>query len=126
MKSLAQRRQEAEDIVDNFVMGSTGAAAVTGPLPGTSVVLTGLEVTMMYKVARVFDFHPTIQEAGVTLSSLVAASGVLKHFAMEAATAFPVIGWWLIKPAIAGTVAKAVGKIAIEHYVAKYIEEHGA
>jgi hypothetical protein len=40
------------------------------------------------------------------------------------ATLFPVIGWWLIKPGIAVVTAKAIGKIAIEHFEARYKEAH--
>jgi hypothetical protein len=39
---------------------------MTGPIHGTSVILSGLEVSMVYQVAREYGFYPTIQEAGVT------------------------------------------------------------
>ena len=77
---------------------------------------------MGYDIARIYDFHPTVQEPGVTVAGLLAASGGIKVLAVEAATAIPVLGWWLIKPGIAVAVCKGVGKLIIEHYEQKYKE----
>lgn len=121
---LSDKLSKAQDIVNKYSVGSGATALATGPIPGTSVMLTGIEATMVYHIARVFDFHPTLEEAGISVASLVAASGALKHLAVETSTAIPVIGWWFIKPGIAVATCQAVGKLAIEHYSRRYADIH--
>jgi uncharacterized protein (DUF697 family) len=121
MLSLTERREKATTIVNRYAMTCAGTAAVTGPIPGTSIMLTGVEATMAFHIARVYDFYPTITEAGTVVTGLLGAGVPLKILA-ELATAIPIIGWWIAKPALAASTCKAVGQIVIGHYEQKYQE----
>lgn len=122
---MTSRRKEAQTRVNWYATGCAGTAFATGPTPGTSALLTGIEAKMCYDVARIYGFYPNLQEAGITAAGLVAASGVLKTIAVESSTALPFIGWWIIKPGVAVVACKAVGRVIIEHYENKYREEFG-
>lgn len=123
MSNLSELREKATKIVNGYALTCAGTAFATGPLPGTSVLLTGVEAKMTYDVAQIYGFKLTIQEAGTTIAALVAASSGLKHIAVEASTAIPVIGWFVVKPTIAAATAKAVGQLAIGHFEDKYLKE---
>ena len=123
MMTVAELRAKASSIVTKYAVGCAGTAAATGPIPGTSFMLTGVEATMAYHIARVYGFQPTITEAGAVVTGLLTASAGLKVLA-ELATAIPVIGWWIAKPAIAASTCKTVGQLIIGHYEQKYKEVH--
>jgi uncharacterized protein (DUF697 family) len=122
--TLRERRARAAVIVNKYALGCAGTAAVTGPIPGTTIALTGVEAAMTFHIARVYDFQPTITEAGTTVTALLLASPAIKSIAIEAATFLPVIGWWLIKPGIAAATCKGAGQLVIGHYEQKYKEAH--
>ena len=124
MDPLANMISSAKKLVSNYTAGCVATALATGPIPGTSVLLTALEAKMVYDIAQIFGFSPSLQEAGVTAGSLVAISGGLKHLAIEASTFIPIVGW-LVKPSIAGTACKAFGGIAIQHFVNRWYEANG-
>jgi uncharacterized protein (DUF697 family) len=123
MPTLSELREKATVIVNRYVVTCAGTAAATGPIPGTSVMLTGVEATMAFHIARIYNFYPTLAEAGTVVTSLLGAGLSLKILA-EAATAIPIIGWWIAKPALAASTCKAVGQIVIGHYEQKYQEAH--
>jgi len=68
-------------------------SAVTAPIPGTSLLLTGLEVFMIVHLAKVHDFNLGLKGIGYSAVALWALSTVLKDTALEILTFFPVIGW---------------------------------
>jgi uncharacterized protein (DUF697 family) len=68
-------------------------AALTAPIPGTSLLLTGLEVLLIVHLAKVNEFKLGLKEIGYSAAALWGVSTVLKDAALEILTFFPVIGW---------------------------------
>jgi uncharacterized protein (DUF697 family) len=68
-------------------------ALITAPIPGTSLLLTALEVFMIVHLAKIKDFHLGLKEIGYSAAALWGVSTVLKDAALEILTFFPVIGW---------------------------------
>jgi uncharacterized protein (DUF697 family) len=68
-------------------------AALTAPIPGTSLLLTALEVFMIVHLAKVHDFKLGMKEIGYSAAALWGISTLLKDTALEILTFFPIIGW---------------------------------
>ena len=68
-------------------------ALVTAPIPGTSLLLTALEVFMIVHLARENDFKLGLKEIGYSAAALWGISTLLKDIALEILTFVPIIGW---------------------------------
>jgi uncharacterized protein (DUF697 family) len=68
-------------------------AAITAPIPGTSLLLTGLEVVMIVHLAKLNKFNLGLKEIGYSAAALWGVSTMLKDAALEILTFIPVIGW---------------------------------
>jgi len=68
-------------------------ALITAPIPGTSLLLTALEVFMIVHLARENDFKLGLKEIGYSAAALWGVSTLLKDTALEILTFVPVIGW---------------------------------
>jgi uncharacterized protein (DUF697 family) len=68
-------------------------ATLTAPIPGTSLLLTALEVFMIVHLAKIHDFKLGFKEIGYSAAALWGISTLLKDTALEILTFFPVIGW---------------------------------
>jgi uncharacterized protein (DUF697 family) len=68
-------------------------AFVTAPIPGTSLLLTGLEIYMLVHIARIHEFKLGLKEIGYSAVAIWGVSTLLQDAAMEILTYFPVIGW---------------------------------
>ena len=68
-------------------------ATLTAPIPGTSLLLTALEIFMIVHFAKVHDFKLGIKEIGTSTALLWGTSTVLRNTAVEILNYFPVIGW---------------------------------
>ena len=68
-------------------------SALTAPIPGTSLLLTGLEVYMLVHLSKIHDAKLGIEEIGISAIALYGLSTVLKDAALEVLTFVPVIGW---------------------------------
>ena len=68
-------------------------SAVTAPFPGTSLLLTGLEIYMIVHLAREQEYKLGFKEIGYTAAVLYGLSTLLKDTALEILTFVPVIGW---------------------------------
>jgi uncharacterized protein (DUF697 family) len=113
---LEQQRREAKSTVNKYVALAGGTVIATGPIPGSSTALTGIEAKMVYDIGRNYGFHLSVGEAAAVVGGLLAASATLKTAATEASTFVPVLGWWVAKPSIAIAVCKAVGEAAIRYF----------
>jgi len=113
--NLNSPRHRANQIVNNYSTGCAGTALSTGPLPGTSVALAGIEAKMCYEIARAYQQYPTMKECSTIIAGLAVASVGLKSIAIEAASFFPVIGW-VAKSGIAYAGCQIVGMAIIDHY----------
>ncbi len=68
-------------------------SALTAPIPGTSLLLTGLEIYMIVHLAKVHEYKLGFKEIGYTAITIYGLSTLLKDTALEILTFVPVIGW---------------------------------
>ena len=68
-------------------------SALTAPIPGTSLLLTALEVYMIVHLAKIHGFKLGLKEIGYSAVALWGVSTLLKDTALEVLTFFPVMGW---------------------------------
>jgi uncharacterized protein (DUF697 family) len=68
-------------------------ALVTAPIPGTSLLLTALEIFMIVHLAKINNFNLGLKEIGYSAATLWGISTLLQDVALELLTFVPVIGW---------------------------------
>ena len=68
-------------------------SALTAPIPGTSLLLTALEVFMIVHLAKANEFKLGMKEIGYSAAAIWGISTVLRDTALEVLTFFPGIGW---------------------------------
>ena len=68
-------------------------AAVTAPIPGTSLLLTALEIYMLVHLAKGHEYKLGFKEIGYTAAAIYGLSTLLQDVALELLTFVPVIGW---------------------------------
>ena len=68
-------------------------AAATSPLPGTSLLLTGLEIFMLVHLAKRNNFELTFGNIGFAATALWGVSTVLKDAGVELFRFAPGLGW---------------------------------
>ncbi|WKZ37097.1 MAG: hypothetical protein QY332_04050 [Anaerolineales bacterium] len=68
-------------------------SALTAPIPGTSLLLTALEIYMIVHLAKVNDFKLGLKEIGYSTVAIYGLSTLLKDTALEILNFFPLIGW---------------------------------
>ena len=68
-------------------------ALVTAPIPGTSLLLTSLEIFMIVHLAKINNFDLGLKEIGYSAATLWGVSTLLQDVALEILTFVPIIGW---------------------------------
>ena len=68
-------------------------AALTSPIPGTSLLLTGLEIVMIVHLARRNNFELSLRTLGFSATTIWGVSSVLKDAGVELLRFAPVLGW---------------------------------
>jgi uncharacterized protein (DUF697 family) len=68
-------------------------ALITAPIPGTSLLLTALEVFMIVHLAKINNFNLGLKEIGYSAATLWGVSTLLQDIALEILTFVPFIGW---------------------------------
>lgn len=68
-------------------------SGLTAPIPGTSLLLTALEVYMIVHLSKMQDAKLGLKEIGYSAMALYGLSTVLKDASLEILTFVPVIGW---------------------------------
>jgi hypothetical protein len=68
-------------------------AAITSPIIGSSLFLTGLEVFMIVHLAKKRDFTLSFREIGFAATAIWGISTVLKDLVLELMTFIPGPGW---------------------------------
>jgi uncharacterized protein (DUF697 family) len=68
-------------------------SALTAPIPGTSLLLTALEIYMIVHLAKINEFELGLKEIGYSAAVIWGISTVLQDTALEILTFVPVIGW---------------------------------
>ncbi len=68
-------------------------AALTSPIPGTSLLLTGLEILMIVHLAKRNHFDLRLKTLGFSATALWGVSSILKDAGVELLRYAPVLGW---------------------------------
>jgi uncharacterized protein (DUF697 family) len=68
-------------------------AGLTSPIPGTSLLLTGLEVLMIVHLAKRNQFELNLKTLGFSATALWGVSSILKDAGLELLRYAPVLGW---------------------------------
>jgi hypothetical protein len=68
-------------------------AALTSPIPGTSLLLTGLEVLMVVHLAKKNQFELSLRTLGFSATAIWGLSSALKDAGVELLRFAPVLGW---------------------------------
>jgi uncharacterized protein (DUF697 family) len=68
-------------------------SAITAPIPGTSLLLTGLEIYMIVHIAKTNGREITFKEIGYSAIAIYGLSTLLQDVALELLTFVPIIGW---------------------------------
>src|SRR5512147_1915349 len=68
-------------------------ATLTSPIPGTSLLLTGLEVLMIVHLAKKNHFDLSLKTLGFSATALWGVSSILKDAGVELLRYAPVLGW---------------------------------
>jgi uncharacterized protein (DUF697 family) len=68
-------------------------AALTSPIPGTSLLLTGLEILMVVHLAKKNRFDLSLKTLGFSATALWGVSSVLKDTGVELLRFAPLLGW---------------------------------
>ncbi len=78
-------------LIYTFIAGVL--ALVTAPIPGTSLLLTALEIFMIVHLAKINNFNLGVKEIGYSAATLWGVSTLLQDIALEVLTFVPIIGW---------------------------------
>lgn len=68
-------------------------AALTSPIPGTSLLLTGLEILMVVHLAKRNKFDLNLKTLGFSATAIWGVSSVLKDAGVELLRFAPMLGW---------------------------------
>jgi uncharacterized protein (DUF697 family) len=68
-------------------------AALTSPIPGTSLLLTGLEILMVVHLAKKNNFDLSLKTLGFSATAIWGISSVLKDAGLELLRFAPILGW---------------------------------
>lgn len=90
-------------------------AAVTSPIIGSSLFLTGLEVFMIVNLAKRRDFKLSLREIGFAATTIWGLSTVLKDVVLELMTFIPGPGW-IARVLVAMVFVFFLGVLADMHF----------
>lgn len=68
-------------------------AALTSPVPGTSLLLTGLEILMIVHLAKKNQFELSLKTLGFSATAIWGVSSILKDAGVELLRYAPILGW---------------------------------
>jgi len=68
-------------------------AALTSPIPGTSLLLTGLEILMVVHLAKKNNFDLSLKTLGFSATAIWGVSSALKDAVLELLRFAPILGW---------------------------------
>jgi len=91
-------------------------ALVTGPIPGSSILLTGLETLMAFQIARRYGFHLDLGEIGFAAATIFGISAFLKLAVSTLLEFVPILGWFIAKPAVAFLFVIVLGTLADQYF----------
>ena len=68
-------------------------SALTSPIPGTSLLLTGLEIFMIVHLAKSNQFELNVRTLGFSATAIWGLSTILKDAGLELLRFAPILGW---------------------------------
>jgi uncharacterized protein (DUF697 family) len=80
-------------LILTYTLAAGVISAITAPIPGTSLLLTALEIYMIVHLAKVHEFKLGLKEVGYTAVAIWGISTVLQDMALEILNFIPIIGW---------------------------------
>ena len=115
---MAVTKQEAEKKAREIVSSWTGAAVLTGWIPGSVFFLTGADLVMARQVADAFGVGVFDENALAQHLGTVVASGVAGGVIAEGVGWVPLVGW-AVKSAMMGVKARVIGDATIGFFRAR-------
>ncbi len=103
------------NVVFIYALLGTVIALITGPIPGSSIVLLALDIIMVYDIARRYGTHLALTEIGCASIGVYVIGAALKAFLSTVLEFVPVVGWWLGKPGVTFVGVLILGYLA-DHY----------
>lgn len=94
-----------------YAIAAGAIAVITGPVPGTSVILTLLELGMSYHIAKRHGIALQLSEIGVVSSMIYALVEVVKLTISTLLELFPFVGWFVLKPLVAFVFVLGLGTV---------------
>jgi uncharacterized protein (DUF697 family) len=76
-----------------YTLAAGVISAITAPIPGTSLLLTALEIYMIVHLAKIHEFKLGFKEIGYSAVAIWGLSTILQDTALEILSFVPVIGW---------------------------------
>jgi uncharacterized protein (DUF697 family) len=111
-----ERRRKAEQWVNGYTATAVGTVLATALVPGAATaILCTLEATMCYQIGKIYKHEWSMGEATATAGIVGVASLVGQIAALEAAILAGPLAF-IIKPAIAAGIVKAMGQLVIKHF----------
>jgi uncharacterized protein (DUF697 family) len=76
-----------------YPLAAGALAALTSPIPGTSLLLTGLEILMVVHLAKRNKFDLSLKTLGFSATAIWGVTSVLKDAGVELLRFAPLLGW---------------------------------
>ena len=76
-----------------YALAAGALAALTRPIPGTSLLLTGLEILMVVHLAKRNKFDLSLKTLGFSATAIWGVTSVLKDAGVELLRFAPLLGW---------------------------------
>jgi uncharacterized protein (DUF697 family) len=80
-------------LILSYTLAAGLLAALTSPIPGTSLLLTGLEILMVVHLAKVNHFDLSLKTIGFSATAIWGVSSALKDVGVELLRYAPILGW---------------------------------
>src|SRR5882762_8626693 len=113
---LAGARKKAEAWVNGYTATAIAAVIATAVVPGgATAVLCALEATMCYQIGRFYRHNWSMADGSAVAGVIGIAAFAGQLVAMEAAILTGPFAF-AIKPVIAATIVKGMGKLVIKHF----------
>lgn len=110
------KADKAREWVNGYTAGAVGTVLATALIPGAATaILCSLEATMCYQIGMLYRHDWKMSDAAAAAGAIGLASLAGKIAALEAAILAGPFAF-IIKPAIAGAIVKAMGELVIKHF----------
>ena len=116
LEKLASIKQDTKPLIKKYAIAAAILAILTGPIPGSSVLLVLLEIRMFFSIGAKFGIKSTFWTMLGAKGGLYTIGLAAKTIVKELLVLIPILGWFGIKPVVAFGVAYGLGTLAISHF----------